>query len=72
MYVCPLLYVCPITSYRGKFPAGAEGGGGGAGFWGREMEGFLGVEFFNFWDFFGGFILLGNFLLIQQSEVVIP
>ena len=60
--------------YRGKFPAGAEGGGGGrgSGFWWQELTDFLGFDIFNSWTFLGGLILLGNFLLIQQSEVVIP
>ena len=35
-------------------------------------DGFLGFDIFNSWTFLGGLILLGNFLLIQQSEVVIP
>ena len=41
--------------YRGKFPAGAEGGAGGAGF--RILvtgtDGFFGVWHFQFMDFFG-------------------
>ena len=56
-----------------KFPAGAGmGGGRGSGFWWQELTDFFGFDIFNSWTFLGGLILLGNFLLIQQSEVVIP
>ena len=70
--MCAPCFTFVLLQVTGESSQRERKGGGGVRILVTGTDGFLGFDIFNSWTFLGGFILLGNFLLIQQSEVVIP